>query len=75
MTTLERVLDVVTDAVVLPDNMSEDTVIEDLQLDSLDFAELVMAIEEEFEVDTSDEEVQGWTTFGDIVDYIDGKLP
>lgn len=73
MTTLERVLDVVTDAVVLPDNMSEDTVIEDLQLDSLDFAELVMAIEEEF--DTSDEEVEGWKTFGDIVDCIDGKLP
>lgn len=43
---------------------------EDLEADSLDLVELVMAFEEEFGGEISDEEVQKITTVGEAVDYI-----
>ncbi|HDN79821.1 MAG: acyl carrier protein [Chloroflexi bacterium] len=43
---------------------------EDLEADSLDLVELVMAFEEEFGGEISDEEVQNITTVGEAVDYI-----
>ena len=63
------------DSVSLPDNVSADTVIEDLQLDSPDVVELVMELEEEFDLNIDDEAVGKWVTFGDIANYIDDKLP
>ncbi len=47
--------------------------IEDLGADSLDLTELLMALEEEYNIDIDDEanEIQ---TVGDAVTYIEGKL-
>jgi acyl carrier protein len=42
----------------------------DLGADSLDTVELVMALEEEFEIDIPDEEAEKIKTFQDILDYI-----
>jgi acyl carrier protein len=47
---------------------------EDLEADSLDLVELIMAIEEEFEGDISDEDAQKILTVGDAVKYIDERL-
>ena len=44
--------------------------IEDLGADSLDIVELVMAMEEEFEVEIPDEEAENIKTFQDAVDFI-----
>jgi acyl carrier protein len=44
--------------------------IEDLGADSLDIVELVMAMEEEFEVEIPDEEAETLKTVGDAVNYI-----
>lgn len=44
---------------------------EDLEADSLDLVELIMAFEEEFEGEISDEEAQTITTVGEAIDYID----
>lgn len=44
--------------------------IEDLGADSLDIVELVMAFEEEFELDIPDEEAEKIQTVGDAVNYI-----
>lgn len=47
---------------------------EDLEADSLDLVELIMAFEEEFEGEISDEEAQKITTVGEAVDYINSHM-
>lgn len=47
---------------------------EDLEADSLDLVELIMAFEEEFGGEISDEEAQTITTVGQAVSYIDEKM-
>jgi acyl carrier protein len=44
---------------------------EDLQADSLDLVELIMAFEDKFDAEISDEDVQKITTVGEAVAYID----
>ena len=48
--------------------------IEDLGADSLDTVELVMAFEEEFNVEVPDEEAEKLQTVGDVVRYIEDKV-
>ncbi|ADO73384.1 acyl carrier protein [Stigmatella aurantiaca] len=48
----------------------ESQFIEDLGADSLDIVELVMAMEEEFEVEIPDEEAENIKTVGDAINYI-----
>jgi len=45
--------------------------IEDLGADSLDIVELVMAMEEEFEVEIPDEEAENIKTVGDAIKYVE----
>lgn len=47
---------------------------EDLEADSLDLVELIMAFEEEFEGEISDEEAQKITTVGEAVRYINEHM-
>jgi acyl carrier protein len=48
--------------------------IEDLNADSLDLVELIMALEEEFGVEISDEDANSLTTVGAAQDYISEHL-
>ena len=48
----------------------EASFIDDLGADSLDTVELVMAFEEEFEIEIHDEEAEGIATVKNAVDYI-----
>ena len=48
--------------------------IEDLNADSLDLVELIMALEEEFGVEISDEDANSLTTVGATQDYISEHL-
>ena len=47
---------------------------DDLDADSLDLVELVMALEEEFDVTVEEEELEGITTVGAAFDLIKAKL-
>ena len=47
---------------------------DDLDADSLDLVELVMALEEEFGVNVEEEELEGIATIGAAYDLITGKL-
>lgn len=62
-------LDVEEDAVTM-----ETSITEDLGADSLDVVDLVMSIEESFDVEIPDEEVENIKTVGDIVKYIENKV-
>jgi len=46
---------------------------EDLEADSLDIVELIMALEDKMGIEISDEDAQNITTVGQAVDYIDGQ--
>ena len=54
-----------------PEEMTLDTnIAKDLGADSLDVVELLMSIEDEFEVEIPDEEIENIKTIGDLVEYI-----
>ena len=46
-------------------------ILEDLGADSLDIVDLVMSLEEEFDCEIPDEEIENIKTVGDIVKYIE----
>ena len=47
---------------------------EDLEADSLDLVELIMALEEEFEGEISDEDAEKITTVGEAVNYVKERM-
>ena len=49
---------------------NESSFIDDLGADSLDTVELVMALEEEFDIEISDEEAENISTVQTAIDYI-----
>lgn len=51
----------------------EASFVEDLGADSLDQVELVMAFEEEFNIEIPDEDAEKIQTVGQAVEYIEGK--
>lgn len=53
------------------DIANEKSFIDDLGADSLDVVELVMAMEEAFEMEIPDEEAENILKVGDVVDYIE----
>ena len=48
--------------------------VEDLNADSLDLVEMIMAFEEEFSIEIRDEEAENIKTVKDIYTYIDNRL-
>lgn len=53
---------------------NETNIADDLGADSLDVVDLIMSIEDEFEVEIPDEDVEGIKTVEDIVKYIEPKV-
>ncbi len=51
----------------------EASFVDDLGADSLDTVELVMAFEEEFEIEIPDEDAERMQTVGDAIKYLEGK--
>lgn len=60
-------------SVNIDDVIPEAKYIEDLGADSLDLVELVMALEEEFDLDIPDEEAEKLVTVGSAIDFINSK--
>lgn len=52
---------------------SEETTWQEIDADSLDLVEIVMSIEEAFEIEIPDEELHRMENLGDLVAFIDGK--
>jgi acyl carrier protein len=75
-TTLERLTKLIVDQLGVDASQvtMEASFREDLKADSLDLVELIMAIEEEFGGEVSDEDAQKIVTVGDAVRYIDQRM-
>ena len=73
MSTFEKVRDIVVEQLgVEADEVAiESTFIDDLGADSLDIVELIMAFEEEFQIEIPDEAAEKIKTVQDVVNYID----
>lgn len=71
----ERVKQIIIENLsVNPEQVTPDAkFIEDLGADSLDVVELVMAFEEQFDVEVPDEDAEKLLTVGDVVKYIEDK--
>lgn len=68
----EKVKDIVVEqlGVEESDVTPEATFIEDLGADSLDVVELIMAMEDEFDLEFPEDEAENISSIGDVVDYI-----
>jgi acyl carrier protein len=73
---MERVRDIIVDLLgVEPEKVTAEARFrEDLEADSLDLVELIMAFEEEFGGEISDEDAQKITTVGEGVAYIEERM-
>jgi len=73
--TFDRVKKVVVNQLDVSEDevTAEASFIEDLGADSLDQVELIMAFEEEFEIEIPDEDAEKIRTVQDAVGYIDSK--
>ena len=71
----ERVRKIIWDQLAVePDKVTlTASFIDDLGADSLDIVELVMTMEEEFDLDIPDEDAEKMKTVGDVVKYISSK--
>jgi len=71
----EKIRDIIVEQLgVDPEKVKiEASFIEDLGADSLDIVELVMAMEEEFDIEIPDEEAEKLRTVGDVTSYLQKK--
>lgn len=71
----EKIIDIIVEQLGLDDSDSltmETSLKEDLDADSLDAVEVIMALEEAFDIEIPDEDAENFKTIGDIVEYIEG---
>ena len=75
MSVEEKVKEIIVDQLGVDENqvVANASFIEDLGADSLDTVELVMALEEEFDVEISDEDAEKISKVQDAIDYINNN--
>jgi acyl carrier protein len=69
----EKVRDIICDQLELDEDVVtlDAVLLEDLGADSIDLADLVMTLEDEFDMEISDEELENIRTVADIVKFIE----
>ncbi|WWU63500.1 acyl carrier protein [Clostridium baratii] len=68
----EKIQEIIAEKLsVDPSEITQDSsFIDDLNADSLDIVELIMALEDELDMEIPDEDVEGFKTVGDVVEYV-----
>ncbi len=57
-----------------PSEITPETSFEALGIDSLDAVEMIMSMEEEFEIEVSDEEAEAFDSIASVLDFLTKKL-
>ena len=75
MSVEDRVKKIVSDqlGVSMDEVQNDSSFVDDLGADSLDTVELVMALEEEFDIEIADEDAEKISTVNEAVDYINSN--
>jgi len=63
-------VEILKDQLMLKEVNNEDKLLDDLTMTELDRVEIVMTLEEEFNIELLDKECDAWVTVGDIVGMI-----
>ena len=56
------------------DGLTPESTLEDMGADSLDAVELIMAIEEAYDIEIAEADAHAFTSLGNIVSYIESKV-
>lgn len=69
----ERILEIIAEQFNMDVNELDEEMSfqDDLNADSIELVELVMTIEEEFETEVSEEDLEKLKTVGDVIDYVE----
>ena len=69
----EKIRDIIVDQLKLEETMvtMDTNLMKDLEADSLDAVEIIMGIEEEFDIEIPDEEAENFQLVGDLVKYVE----
>lgn len=69
----EKIRDIIVDQLKLEETMvtMDTNLMKDLEADSLDAVEIIMGIEEEFDIEIPDEEAETFQLVGDLVKYVE----
>jgi acyl carrier protein len=75
MNTADKIKEAIIDKLGVEESQitPEASFIDDLGADSLDTVELIMALEEEFDLEIPDEDAEALTTVKAVIDYIEDK--
>ena len=75
MSVEEKVKQIIAEklSVDLEEVVADASFVDDLGADSLDLVELIMSMEEEFDIDISDEDAEKLVTVKDAIDYINSN--
>ena len=73
---MARLKEIITDRLDVEEDqiVPEATFVEDLGADSLDIVELIMGIEEEFDIEIPDEDAEKLTSVGEAMNYTLSKI-
>lgn len=76
MTTFEKIREIIMEQLSVDESMVtiDTNLMKDLEADSLDAVEIIMAIEEEFGIEIPDEDAEKFQTVNDLVKYVDAHV-
>jgi acyl carrier protein len=72
----ERVKELIIEELVLDEDIEiteKTSLMDDLEADSLDAVEIIMALEDEFGMEIPDEDAEDFKNIGDIVKYVEAN--